>query len=64
MWSLILIAVLLLAVNGFVFSQDQTDEELKIKYKAIITPNVVLWSNRWDWKYLDLRLEGNLTPSL
>ena len=51
MWSLILIAVLLLAVNGFVFSQDQTDEELKEKYKAIITPNAVLWSNRWDWKY-------------
>ena len=64
MWSLILIAALLLAVNGFVFSQDQTDEELKIKYKAIITPNAVLCSNRWDWRYLDLRLEGNLTPSL
>jgi len=35
-WSLFLVAVLLLAVNGFVFSQDQTDEELKKKYEAII----------------------------
>jgi hypothetical protein len=36
LWSLIFIAVLLLAVSGPVFSQDQTDEELKKKYKAII----------------------------
>ncbi len=34
--SLIFIAVLLPALNGFVFSQDQTDEELKEKYEAII----------------------------
>jgi hypothetical protein len=34
--SLIFVAVLLLAVSGPVFSHDQTDEELKIKYKAII----------------------------
>ena len=36
MRSLIFIAVLLSAVNGFVFSQDQTDEDLKKKYEAII----------------------------
>lgn len=36
LWSLIFVALLLLAVNGFVFSQDQTDEELKKKYEAII----------------------------
>jgi len=36
MRSLIFIAVLLPAVNGFVFSQDQTDEDLKKKYEAII----------------------------
>jgi hypothetical protein len=35
-WSLIFVAVLLLAVCGPVFSQDQTDEELKKKYGAII----------------------------
>jgi len=35
-WSLIFVAVLLLAVSGPVFSQDQTNEELKNKYKAII----------------------------
>ena len=34
--SLILVAVLLLAGNGFVFSQDKTDEELQKKYGAII----------------------------
>ncbi len=36
LWSLILIAVLLLALNGFVFSQDQTEEDLKKKYEAIL----------------------------
>ena len=36
MWSLIFVAVLLLVVSGSVFSQDQTDEELKKKYEAII----------------------------
>jgi len=35
-WNLIFVAVLLLAVNGSVFSQAQTDEELKTKYEAII----------------------------
>jgi len=35
-WNLIFVAVLLLAVSGPVFSQDQTDEELKKKYGAII----------------------------
>ncbi len=35
-WSLIFAAVLILAVNGPVFSQDLTDEELKKKYEAII----------------------------
>lgn len=36
LWSLILIAVLLSALNGFVFSQDQTEEDLKKKYEAIL----------------------------
>ena len=36
LWSLIFAAFLLLIVNGIVFSQDQTDEELKKKYEAII----------------------------
>ncbi len=35
-WSLIFVAVLILAVNGPVFSQDLTDEELMKKYEAII----------------------------
>ena len=35
-WSLIFVAVLLLVVSGSVFSQDQTDEELKKKYEAVI----------------------------
>ncbi|MCJ7582309.1 MAG: hypothetical protein MUP98_17480 [Candidatus Aminicenantes bacterium] len=35
-WSLIFVAVLLFAASGSVFSQDQTDEELKKKYGAII----------------------------
>jgi len=35
-WNLIFVAVLLLALSGPVFSQDQTDEELKKKYGAII----------------------------
>ncbi len=36
LWSLILIAVLIPALNGFVFSQDQTEEDLKKKYEAIL----------------------------
>ena len=36
LWSLIFAAFLLLVVNGIVFSQDQTDEELKKKYEAFI----------------------------
>ena len=35
-WSLIFVAVLLFSLNGLIFSQDQTDEELKKKYEAII----------------------------
>lgn len=35
-WSLIFVVVLLFGVSGSVFSQDQTDEELKKKYGAII----------------------------
>ena len=34
--TLVLIAVLLFAGNSFIFSQDQTDEELKKKYGVII----------------------------
>jgi hypothetical protein len=35
-WSLIFIAVMLLVVSGSVFSQNQTDDELKKKYGAIL----------------------------